>query len=174
MGGIIFVIDGMSTKNYFNYILYKFMKHTLTFAVLAVVVASLVAPQSSFAASRKSATTSTVDKSADWACVATATGVREDAVMASFEAFSAKVTTALKDRKTDLVAANGQTDKDARKTARKSAWSKFKTERKAAVATYKEARKAAYGTFTTTVKTTCKAPTASSEDTEKGISDPVL
>lgn len=146
------------------------MKTYITIAALALLVAI---PIGIHAETNRGERMNAGSK-ADWACVSTATGVREDAIISAFESFNSSMISALKARKTALVAANAKTEKSERQAARKSAWNTFKTAKKNAAAEYRTDRKDAFKAFATTVKTTCKTPTAASEESENATVDPVL
>jgi hypothetical protein len=91
-------------------------------------------------------------KAIDGACVASAVGVREDALITAHAAHSTAVTTALTARKTALMAAWNLTDVKARRTAREAAWATFRTARKASNATLKTSVTTAYTAFNTAAK----------------------
>lgn len=85
-------------------------------------------------------------------CVATAVGVREDALIAAHSAQNTAIGAALAARKGDLQAAWKMTDNKARRVAREAAWKKFREARAAANKTMKTAVNAAYSAFNTATK----------------------
>ncbi len=89
-------------------------------------------------------------------CMQTAVDDRETAIGAAFTGFNTDVQAGLTARKTALHDAWGLSDKTARNTAVKVAWTSWKSASKAAHSKLKSARKAAWATFKTTAKTTCK------------------
>ena len=139
--------------------------------ILGLLALALIVPVMSMA---ESGSGSGGGKNVDWACVSTATDTREDAILAAFNTFSSSMVSALTARGTSLTAANAMTDKDARKTARKSAWETFKQAKRDAEKKYKMDRKSAWDTFRKSVKDTCKAAEAASEEKESSSADPVL
>lgn len=86
-------------------------------------------------------------KVVDIACMKTAVEPRETAILAAFNKFSTAGVAALTERKTDLVAAWGISDREDRKEAIKMAWSDFKESAKTAKRTLKKERKEAWKTF---------------------------
>jgi hypothetical protein len=100
-------------------------------------------------------------------CMQTAVDVREDAVADAFGDFNDDVETALAARKTALHDAWGLSDKTARNTAVKSAWTTWKAAKKSAHTDLKSARKAAWTTFKTTAKSSCKETLPREEALEK-------
>jgi hypothetical protein len=86
------------------------------------------------------------------ACVATAVGVREDALIAAHATFGTAINTALSTRKTELQASWNMTDAKARRESRTAAWKKFRDARRTANQTMKTAVKAAYSAFNTATK----------------------
>jgi hypothetical protein len=143
------------------------MKKYIIIAALALAVV----PTSIFAVGNVNTGNSS---KADWACVSTATGVREGEIIDAFSAFTTSMKSALETRKTALVAANAKTEKADRQSARKSAWTTFKSAKKSADSTYKSARKEAFADFKDTVKTDCKLPAAAAEEGEGSAGDPIL
>jgi NACalpha-BTF3-like transcription factor len=102
----------------------------------------------------------------DTACVGTAVGVREDAVISAFNKFNTAVVSAMTSLKTSLTSAWSKTEKKERNEARKDAWVTFKKSKKSAGDTYKSEKKVAWETFRNTDKNTCKSPDAASEEKE--------
>ena len=100
-------------------------------------------------------------------CMQTAVDARETAVAAAFTGFNTDVQAALTARKAALHDAWGITDKAARNTAVKAAWSAWKSASKAAHAKLRTARKTAWTTFQTTAKSTCKETLPKEEGAEK-------
>ena len=82
-------------------------------------------------------------------CVATAVEVRDNAIIAAHDAFSVSIKNALTVRRDALKAAWNISDKTARETAKKAAWSTFKTSSQAAHTAMRAARVAAWNTFNT-------------------------
>lgn len=91
-------------------------------------------------------------KVVDPMCIQNAIEKRDTAVITAFSGFSTSVTTALTVRKDALKAAVILTDKNAKETARKAAWSTFKTSSKTAATTLRTARRAAWTTYETDTK----------------------
>lgn len=89
-------------------------------------------------------------------CMQTAVDTRETAVGTAFDTLQASVKAQLATRKSSLHDAWGMTDNTARKTAIKSAWSKWKTDNRAVHTKLRTDRKNAWESFKTTVKNTCK------------------
>lgn len=139
--------------------------------IIIAALASVAVPTSIFAVGNVNTGNSS---RADWACVSTATSVREGEIIDAFSEFTASMKSALETRKTALVAANAKTEKSERQSARKSAWAAFKSAKKSADSTYKNARKDAFADFKDTVKTDCKLPTAAAEEKEGSAGDPIL
>ncbi len=81
------------------------------------------------------------------ACVLAAVGPRETAILASWNTYSAAIKAAYEKRATDLTAAWSITDKKARKTAIKKAWTDFKSSRKMARKTFNNERSNTWKTF---------------------------
>lgn len=88
----------------------------------------------------------------DISCVSTAVGVREDALLSAWNKFDDAVTAVLTARKSALISAWALTDRSARRSAVKEAWSTARKDRKSATATYKSERKTAWSTFKTSAK----------------------
>jgi hypothetical protein len=108
--------------------------------VLSLLLVSLLAAPAVFARDGEG-------KNVDAACVSTAVGVRETALLAAWSKFDDAVTAVLTARKTALISAWALTDVKARKEAVKAAWATARKDRKAAVKTYKQERKEAWATF---------------------------
>lgn len=97
------------------------------------------------------------------ACVQTAVGKRDDAIISAFSAFSTATSAALSARKTALVAAWGITDKKARRAAIKKAWNDFTAATKTARRTLNSARKTAWTQYAKDVRA-CRSQGASTSD----------
>ncbi len=122
----------------------KLISSILLSAILVPSLAS--ATEDSWKHSFRSAS-STALTSTQLSCVSTAIEVRENAIIAAHDAFSISIKNALTVRRDALKAAWNLSDKTARETARKSAWSAFKTSSQAAHNAMRTARVAAWTTF---------------------------
>jgi len=96
------------------------------------------------------------------ACMQTAVGKRDTAIISAFDAFYTTTKQALETRKAAMVSAWGITDKAQRKTALTTAWKTYRDTQKAARQTLNKARKEAWQTFYTDRKA-C-GTTGASED----------
>lgn len=94
-------------------------------------------------------THTTTRKTLDVACIQTAVGKREDAILAAFDKRSTAVHTALVQRKTDLAAAWAMTNRTDRNKAVRMAWKTYQTSWKSAQMTFRTERQAAWKTFNT-------------------------
>lgn len=83
------------------------------------------------------------------ACVQTAVGKREDAVMSAVDSYTSAWKSALSTRKTALTAAWNITVNKDRNAAIRSAWNAFKSAKRDAMMTHRTAIKAAWGAFKT-------------------------
>ena len=86
------------------------------------------------------------------ACVATAVGVRDDAIIAAHNARNTALTTALGVRKTEVQAAWNMTDAKARRNAREAAWKKFRGVAETTRRQFRVSTDSAYLTFNSAVK----------------------
>lgn len=123
------------------------MKNFKLTIIGAMAAATILASASAQNATGTVATTTNATTTIKIVCMQTAVEKRETAIIAAHDAFSVAMKNALVARKQALVAAWGNTDKDARKQARKTAWSSFKTSSQAAHNAMREARKAVWSTF---------------------------
>ena len=123
------------------------MKKTLGIFLLA----AFIMPAVSFATDKMEFSNQD-KKNLDVACVQKAIGIREDALMATFDTFASSTKTALTARKDALVTAWGKTDAKERRTARKAAYDAHKVTMKSVHETLKTSKKAAWSTFNTSVK----------------------
>ncbi|MBI2451222.1 MAG: hypothetical protein HYV52_02720 [Parcubacteria group bacterium] len=96
-------------------------------------------------------------------CMQTAVTKREDALMTSYDVWTAAVKTARTTLKTDLVAAWGKSTVGEVKTARKDAWKKWRDSRKSATQILSVSRKSAWNTFKTD-NGACKPPATGKAD----------
>lgn len=87
------------------------------------------------------------------ACVATAVGVRDDALMSAHTTRSSAIVSALGVRKTEVQGAWNMTDAKARRVAREAAWKKFRGAAETARRTFRASAESAYTSFNTAVKT---------------------
>lgn len=111
-------------------------------------------------------------KNVDVACVASAVGVREDAIMSAWDKFDDAVTAVLTARKSALVSAWALTDVKERRKAIKDAWATAKKSRREAAKTYASERKSAWVAFKNTVKA-CGGATASEASSESDSKESV-
>ena len=103
------------------------------------------------------ATTSSTANATKVACVGSAVGVRESALVSAIGMFTQAENAAYSARATALQSAYGQTaGNGAIKTAIKGAWSAFTTSMKSARSSWQSSRKSAWSAFSTAVKA-CKA-----------------
>lgn len=86
------------------------------------------------------------------ACVATAVGVRDDALISAHNTRNTALTGALGIRKTEVQAAWNLADAKARRDARESAWKKFRSSAETARKTFRASADSAYKTFNAAVK----------------------
>jgi hypothetical protein len=112
--------------------------------------------------------TSTVDRN----CMATAVGVREDALTTAWNDFSASITSAINERKTALVGA-WNTSETGSRDAIKKAWEAWRSDKKDAHTELRNDRRAAWETFKKTAKESCKVTTPKEEGLEKTTSDSI-
>ncbi len=96
------------------------------------------------------------------ACMVTAVGTRDTAIMGALDKYSASLKTDFQTRLTALQSAWNLTDTKARAVALKTAWSAFNTSSKTDRKTYNTARKAAWTQFKTDSKT-CKVPVSNAD-----------
>lgn len=111
------------------------------------------------------------------ACIKTAIGKREDALVAGSDAYALSVKNAYTTRKTALMSAWDLTDKTARRTAVKAADQAFKTSVKTARSTWNTARRTAWKTFDTDKKAclpTSSSSSVNSTDTGSSSVDATL
>src|SRR3989338_5101108 len=106
------------------------------------------------------------------ACVSTAVGLREDALLGAWSKFDDAVTAVLIARKSALISAWTLTDAKARKKAVKDAWITARKDRRAAAKTYREERRAAWKTFKTAAKA-CGGTAASEASSESDSTENV-
>ena len=136
--------------------------------VMGVIMSALIAGTFSFLPMYAEARSPQAPKATvDLTCMQTAVGVREDAIAEGFKGFNDDVMAGLATRKSALNTAWGMTDKMARASAIKSAWTAWKTAKKSAHTDLKSARKSAWDTFKSTAKTSCKEVTPKEEGLEK-------
>lgn len=86
------------------------------------------------------------------ACVATAVGVRDDAIIAAHNTRNTALTAALGVRKTEVQAAWNMTDAKARRVAREAAWKKFRGVTETTRRQFRVSTDSAYLTFNSAVK----------------------
>jgi len=140
------------------------MKKVITMFAMGLVALSLVfAPSGASAVGTTTATSSIkikmdkksdkkISKNVDVACVATAVGKREDALLKSWQTFDDAVEATFAARKSALVSAWSLSDAKERKTAVKKALSEAKSARKAAASTLKTSKKSTWSTFKSEAK----------------------
>lgn len=112
------------------------------------------------------AASSTKSRVVNTTCMSAAVEKRETALIGAWGEFNTSITSALTDRKADLMAAWTQTEVTKRSSALKTAWADWKTAKKSAHAEFKADRKVAWETFKTTAKNECKVPVPKEESLE--------
>lgn len=102
-------------------------------------------------------------------CVQTAVTTRETSVINAYEVMSTSIKTALVTRQSELTAAWGITDNQARRTARKAAWDKFNKASREARKIYKASIKTTWRTFHSSSKA-CRVNTQGVESESADLS----
>lgn len=105
--------------------------------------------------------------SLDLACVQTAVGKRDAAIIAAWDAYTTAVKAALQARSTALQAAWGITNRADRRKAIRAAWKDYQTALKTARKALKDARHAAWAQFNTDRKS-CGKGAASDDSGSEG------
>jgi hypothetical protein len=128
--------------------------HIKSLVVSAGAVAMLALPVAApvFASDSEHGTVAKPAKALNVACVATAVGKREDAMLAAFDKRNTATHSALVQRKTDLTAAWAKTNRAERNKAIRAAWATYEKSAKAARITFRSERNAAWKTFETARK----------------------
>ena len=134
----------MGKKLFISSCLAAFLVATLGLPVLAQNTTASATPAKNIMNILKK-TTATVNL----ACMQTAVGKRDTAIISAFDVFYAATKQALETRKTALTSAWGITDKTQRKTALTAAWKVYKDTQKTARQTLNKARKDAWQNFYT-------------------------
>ena len=126
------------------------------FLLVSLLLVSFVLSSSVYAVAKKDA------GALDLACIQTAVGKRETAVITASNTLATSIKSALESRKTALISAWGITNAKERRAARNLAWSTFKTAQKAARNAHLASVKYAWATWKTDA-TNCKVDVAGVE-----------
>lgn len=111
----------------------------------------------------------TTTQSVNLSCVQTAVGVREKAILESYETMSSGIKSALSTRQTELLAAWGISNDKERRTARKTAWDKFNKQVKELRKTYKNSVNSIWKKFNADTKS-CSVNTQGVESSSSDLS----
>lgn len=110
--------------------------------------------------------TSRLDRNVSTTCMKLAIEKRENALIAAWETYAAKMKSAYETRKNELVAAWAISDAGQRQTAIKSAWSKFYETVKIARAEWNQLKRNAWTQFAQEAKT-CKASIVETQEVDE-------
>ncbi len=111
----------------------------------------------------------TTTQSVNLSCVQTAVGVREKAILDSYEVISSGIKNALSIRQTELLAAWGISNDKERRTARKVAWDKFNKQVKDLRKNYKNSVNAVWKKYNADTKS-CSVNTQGVESSSSDLS----
>jgi len=145
-------------------LIYK-MKITLSRTLIAVSLFATALPVFAQTTSSTPAPSSTpipshspMPKPIDLACMQTAIGKRDGAIISALDAYYNAAKSALTTRQSALQAAWGMTDKKTRTSAQRKAWSDYRASIKTARKTFQNARTSAWKGFATDAKA-CRGTT---------------
>lgn len=106
-----------------------------------------------------------IDRNVDLACMKTAVGKRETALLSAWDTYAGKIKTARETRKTDLLAAWSIQDPSQRHQAIKSAWEKYRQSLKTARTEWNQSRRTIWIQFVQESKN-CRASAVETQDLE--------
>jgi hypothetical protein len=106
----------------------------------------------------------------DIPCIQAAIEKRDTAIIAGLDTYAPAVKTALQTRKDELKAGWALTEKNARKTALKNAWKKYRESVRTARRTFRDAKRNAWKQFSTDRKA-CNAAPMSEDSTGQGVDE---
>lgn len=135
--------------------------------ILAIIILGITVSLPAFAA-----TQAPVADAVKIACVSGAVSVRERKLSQSFEKYTTSLTTAYKDRGSDLANSYLTASSSVAKSNVKKAWDKFRNTSKTASKTWRTEKNTAWSEYKNAVKV-CKAPSGVSDSGYSG-SEPSL
>ena len=126
-----------------------FKKYTIVFVVVIAFALSLsvALAQSDPAVPNSTTVAAPMRYTLDLACMQTAVGGRDTAIIAAADVFYSAIKSALETRKAELVASWGLTIPVERRATRRAAWNKFYASSKQARTALRAAKKSAWDKF---------------------------